>query len=142
MKLFLEQAISVQQEIQSMINDCYAGMWKGILVVEVTRLSRGNQGDAQIIMDCLRYSNGVLVVTPTKVYDIVQSSDDEEYMEFELFMSRREYKMIRKRMMRGKLQAVVEGNYMGSYRPYGYDILKTKTGRTPVRSKPRRSSDR
>ncbi len=55
-----------------------------------------------------------------------------EYMEFELFMSRREYKMIRKRMMRGKLQAVVEGNYMGSYRPYGYDILKTKTGRTLV----------
>lgn len=29
-------------------------------------------------------------------------------------------------MMRGKLQAVIEGNYMGSYRPYGYDILKTK----------------
>lgn len=124
------ETISARKEIQSMINDCYAGMWKGILVVEVTRLSRGNQGDAQIIMDCLRYSNnnnGVLVVTPTKVYDIVQSSDDEEYMEFELFMSRREYKMIRKRMMRGKLQAVVEGNYMGSYRPYGYDILKTKT---------------
>ena len=129
------ETISARKEIQSMINDCYAGMWKGILVVEVTRLSRGNQGDAQIIMDCLRYSNnnnGVLVVTPTKVYDIVQSSDDEEYMEFELFMSRREYKMIRKRMMRGKLQAVVEGNYMGSYRPYGYDILKTKTGRTLV----------
>ena len=108
-------------------------MYRGIIVVEVTRLSRGNQGDAQTIMDCLRYSNnnkGLLVVTPTKTYDIVHSPDDEEYMEFELFMSRREYKMIRKRMERGKIQAVVEGNYMGSYRPYGYDILKTKTGRT------------
>ena len=117
---------------------------KGILVVEVTRLSRGNQGDAQIIMDCLRYSNnnnGVLVVTPTKVYDIVQSSDDEEYMEFELFMSRREYKMIRKRMMRGKLQAVVEGNYMGSYRPYGIRYPKNKNRKNPC-SKPRRSSNR
>ena len=74
------ETISARKEIQSMINDCYAGMWKGILVVEVTRLSSGNQGDAQIIMDCLRYSNnnnGVLVVTPTKVYDIVQSWDDE-----------------------------------------------------------------
>ena len=29
-------------------------------------------------------------------------------------------------------QAVVEGNYMGSYRPYGYDILKTKTARTLI----------
>lgn len=129
------ETIAARKEIQNMISDCYAGMWKGILVVEVTRLSRGNQGDAQTIMDCLRYSNnnnGILVVTPTKTYDIVRSPDDEEYMEFELFMSRREYKMIRKRMMRGKLQAIVEGNFMATYRPYGYDILKTKTGRTLV----------
>lgn len=97
------ETIAARKEIQSMISDCYSGKWKGILVVEVTRLSRGNQGDAQTIMDCLRYSNnnnGILVVTPTKTYDIVRSPDDEEYMEFELFMSRREYKMIRKRMMR------------------------------------------
>ena len=58
--------------------------------------------------------------------------DDEEYMEFELFMSRQEYKMIQKRLERGRRQAVVEGNYMGSYRPYGYDILKTKAGRTLI----------
>lgn len=38
------------------------------------------------------------------------SQEDEEYMEFELLMSRREYKMIHKRMDRGRKQAVVEGN--------------------------------
>ena len=127
--------IEARPEIQRLINDCYAGKYKGILIVEVTRLSRGNQGDAQKIMDCLRYSNmnnGVLVVTPTKTYDIAHSQEDEEYMEFELFMSRREYKMIRKRMDRGRKQAVVEGNFMGTYRPYGYNIVKTKTGRTLV----------
>ena len=53
-------------------------------------------------------------------------------MEFELFMSRREYKMIRKRMERGRIRQLLRGNYMGSYRPYGYDILKSKTGRTLV----------
>lgn len=129
------ETIAARSEIQQLIKDCYAGMWKGIIVVEVTRLSRGNQGDAQTIMDCLRYSNnnkGLFVVTPTKVYDIVHNPDDEEYMEFELFMSRREYKMIRKRMERGRIQAVIEGNYMGSYRPYGYNIIKTKTGRTLI----------
>lgn len=125
--------IKARPQIQQLIQDCYAGMYKGILIVEITRLSRGNQGDAQTILDCLRYSNmnnGVLVITPTKTYDIAHSQEDEEYMEFELFMSRREYKMIRKRMDRGRKQAVVEGNYMGTYRPYGYDIIKTKTGRT------------
>lgn len=127
--------IESRPEIRRLINDCYSGKYKGILIVEVTRLSRGNQGDAQIIMDCLRYSNmnnGVLVITPTKTYDIAHSSEDEEYMEFELFMSRREYKMIHKRMERGRKQAVVEGNFMATYRPYGYNIVKTKTGRTLV----------
>lgn len=57
-------------------------------------------------MDCLKYSNnnsGLVVVTPTKTYDIVRVPEDEEYMEFELFMSRREYKMIKKRMERGRI---------------------------------------
>lgn len=129
------ERIEDRPEIKRLIEDCYAGKWAGILVVEVSRLSRGNQGDAQMILDCLKYSNrnnGVLVITPTKTYDIAHNHDDEEYMEFELFMSRREYKMIKRRMDRGREQAVVEGNYMGSYRPYGYDILKTKTARTLI----------
>lgn len=129
------ETIEARPQIRQLIQDCYDGKYRGILIIEVTRLSRGSQGDAQIIMDCLKYANrnnGLLVVTPTKVYDVAHNSDDEEYMEFELFMSRREYKMIKKRMDRGRKQAVVEGNYMGSYRPYGYDILKTKTSRTLV----------
>lgn len=127
------ETIAARPQIQALIEDCYKGLYRGIIIIEVTRLSRGSQGDAQIIMDCLKFSNrnnGLLVVTPTKVYDVAHSSDDENFMEFELFMSRQEYKMIKKRMDRGRKQAVVEGNYMGSYRPYGYDILKTRTGRT------------
>ena len=129
------ESIDDRPEIKQLIEDCYAGKYKGILIVEVTRLSRGSQRDAQTIMDCLKYANrnnGILVITPTKVYDIAHNHDDEEYMEFELFMSRREYKMIKRRMDRGKEQAIVEGEYMGSYRPYGYDILKTKHARTLI----------
>lgn len=129
------ETIKDRPQMQQLIKDCYAGKYRGILVVEVSRLSRGNQGDAQVILDCLKFANnnkGLLVVTPTKVYDVANNHDDEEYMEFELFMSRREFKMINKRLDRGRKQAVVEGNYMGSYRPYGYDILKTRTARTLV----------
>ena len=132
------ETIAARPQIQKMIADCYEGKYRGIIVVDVDRLSRGNQADMQTIMDCLKYSNnrqGLLVVTPTKTYDVAHNSDDEEYMEFVLFMSRREYKTIQKRLERGRLQAVVEGNYMGSYRPYGYDILKTRTGRTLVPNK-------
>lgn len=132
------ETIEDRPEIQKLIKDCYDGKYKGILIVEVTRLSRGNQGDAQKIMDCLKYSNmnnGLLVVTPTKTYDVAHNTDDEEYMEFELFMSRREHKMIGKRMLRGRHQSVVEGNYISSYRPYGYNIIKTRTSRTLIPNK-------
>ena len=125
--------IDARKEFQRLINDCYAGKYRGILVIEITRLSRGNQGDAQVVLDMLKFANnnrGVLVVTPTKTYDVANNSDDEEYMEFELFMSRREYKMITRRMQRGKDQAIVEGQYMASYRPYGYNIVKTRKIRT------------
>ena len=127
------ETIEARPQIQELIKDCYAGKYRGIIIIDVDRLSRGNQGDMQTIMDCLKFSNnrnGLLVVTPTKTYDVSHNPDDEEYMEFVLFMSRREYKTIQKRLERGRRQAVVEGNYMGSYRPYGYDIVKTRTGRT------------
>lgn len=123
------ETIQDREQIQKLITDCYAGKYRGIIVVEVSRLSRGNQGDAQKIMDCLKYSNsnnGLLVITPTKTYDVCHNPDDEEYMEFELFMSRREYKMITKRLIRGREQAVIEGNYVASVRPYGYDIVENK----------------
>ena len=131
------ETIAARPQIQELIKDCYAGKYRGIIIIDVDRLSRGNQGDMQTIMDCLKFSNnrnGLLVVTPTKTYDVSHNPDDEEYMEFVLFMSRREYKTIQKRLERGRRQAVVEGNYMGSYRPYGYDILKTRTGRTLVQN--------
>ena len=127
------ETIEARPQIQELIQDCYDGKYRGIVIIDVDRLSRGNQGDMQVIMDCLKYSNnrsGLLVVTPTKTYDVAHNSDDEEYMEFVLFMSRREYKTIQKRLDRGRKQAVVEGNFMGSYRPYGYDIVKTKAYRT------------
>jgi DNA invertase Pin-like site-specific DNA recombinase len=127
------ETIKDRPEFQRLLSDCYAGKWAGVLVVEITRLSRGNQGDAQKILDCFTYSNhnnGVLVITPTKIYDIVRNPDDLEYMEFELFMSRREYKLITRRMDRGKKQAIVEGEYMAAYRPYGWEIDKEGGVRT------------
>lgn len=126
------ETIEARAEIQKLITDCYAGKYRGIIVIDISRLSRGNQGDAQIILDCLKFSNrnqGLLVVTPSKTYDIAHNHDDEEYMEFELFMSRREYKMIKRRLDRGKIQAIVEGNYMSAFRPFGYDIVKTRNSR-------------
>lgn len=128
-------SIKDRPEINKLIEDCYAGKYRGVLVMAVDRLSRGSQADAQVILDMLKYANrnnGLLVITPTKVYDIAHNADDEDYMEFELFFARKEYRTIKKRMDIGKDHAIVEGNFMAAYRPYGYNILKTKYYRTLV----------
>ena len=52
------------------------------------------------------------------------SEFDEEYVEFGLFMSRREYKTIVRRQQRGRLASVREGKYVGNKPPYGYTRVK------------------
>ena len=41
-------------------------------------------------------------------------------------MSRREYKVINRRLQRGRLASVNEGKYVGSVAPFGYDRMKIK----------------
>ena len=51
---------------------------------------------------------------------------DEEYFEFGLFMSRREYKTINRRLQRGRELSVSEGKFVGNIAPFGYDRVKLK----------------
>ena len=116
------ESLDARIEMQQLIEDMYAGLVTQIYVVELERLGRGNTKDQGIIFEALK-DNGTLIVTPVKTYD-PNDPYDEEYLEFALFMSRREYKAINRRMQAGKLQAVKEGNYIGTHPPYGYDIWK------------------
>lgn len=116
------ESLDARIEMQQLIEDMYAGIVTEIYVVEIERLGRGNTKDQGIIFEALK-DNGTLIVTPLKTYD-PNDPYDEEYLEFALFMSRREYKAITRRMQAGKLQAVKEGNYVGTHAPYGYDIWK------------------
>ena len=113
-------SISERPQMQKLLRDVYTKKYKGVLVVEVERLARGNTKDQGEVADAFQYSN-TLIITPAKVYD-PQNEFDQEYFEFGLFMSRREYKTIRRRLEAGKLQSVMEGNYIGSTAPYGFDI--------------------
>lgn len=49
---------------------------------------------------------------------------DEEYFELGLFMSRREYKTINRRLIRGRDSSASEGKWLGSIAPYGYNRVK------------------
>ena len=113
-------SIDERPEMQKLLADVYAKKYKGVLVVEVERLARGNTKDQGEVADAFQASN-THIITPAKVYD-PNNEFDQEYFEFGLFMSRREYKTIKRRLEAGKAQSVKEGNYILSQRIYGYNI--------------------
>ena len=114
------ESIQDRPKMQELLQDVYAKKYDGVLVMEVERLARGDTRDQGIVAEAFKYTN-TLIITPVKTYD-PNNQYDEEYFEFGLFMSRREYKTIQRRLQTGKLQSIKEGNYMGSLPPYGYDI--------------------
>ncbi|MBR6617024.1 MAG: recombinase family protein [Oscillospiraceae bacterium] len=111
-------SIAARPQMQAMLADIAAGKYKGVLCMEIERLARGNTIDQGIVAQAFKDS-GTLIITPTKTYD-PDNEFDEEYFEFSLFMSRREYKTIKRRMQAGRLATIKEGNYISPTPPYGY----------------------
>ena len=118
------ETIASRPEMQQLLNDVESGMWEGVLVVEVERLARGDTMDQGLVSQTFKIS-GTKIITPVKIYD-PNNEFDEEYFEFGLFMSRREYKTINRRLQRGRMQSVSEGKYVGNIAPYGYSREKIK----------------
>lgn len=112
------ETISARPEMQQLLNDVEQGCWDGVLVMEVERLARGDTMDQGIVAQAFKYSN-TLIITPNKTYD-PNNEADEEYFEFGLFMSRREYKTINRRLQRGRETSINEGKFVGNKAPYGY----------------------
>lgn len=116
------ETISARPVMQQVLHEVEAGMWDGVLVVEVERLARGDTIDQGTVSRAFQYSD-TKIITPSKTYD-PNNEFDEEYFEFGLFMSRREYKTIKRRLNAGRISSVKEGKYCGNKPPYGYERVK------------------
>ena len=118
------ETISERKEMQRLLKDVENEKWTGVLVVEVERLARGDTADQGRVSKAFKYSH-TKIITPVKTYD-PDNEFDEEYFEFGLFMSRREYKTINRRLQRGREVSVSEGKFVGNIAPFGYDRIKLK----------------
>ncbi len=116
------ESIDARPQMQILIHDVEMGLYDGVLVVEVERLARGDTSDQGRVAKTFKLSN-TLIITPAKTYD-PNNEFDEEYFEFGLFMSRREYKSIRRRLVAGTEASRREGKYTGTIAPYGYERYK------------------
>jgi site-specific DNA recombinase len=102
--------------------------YDGVLVMDMQRLGRGDMQDQGIILKTFKTSN-TKIITPQKTYDL-NNDFDEEYSEFEAFMSRKELKMINRRMQGGRIRSIEDGNYISPNAPFGYDINYIGKNRT------------
>lgn len=116
------ETISARPEMIKLLQEVESGKWDGVIVMEIERLARGATIDQGIVAQAFQLS-GTKIITPTKVYDPANEFD-EEYFEFGLFMSRREYKTINRRIQRGRKAAANEGRYIASTAPLGYKRIK------------------
>lgn len=120
--------LQARPQARAMLEAVSNGEYDGVVVVELERLSRGNQIDQVEILDTFKYSK-TKIYTLNKIYDLSSDNEfDEEFFEFGLFMSRREYKTIKRRLIRGKKQAQQEGYYIGSSLPYGFGKVRGDRG--------------
>lgn len=115
-------SISARPRIKKLLAAAEKRVYAGVLCMDIDRLARGDTVDQGIIARTFRLS-GTLIITPKKIYD-PRSEFDEEYFEFELFMARREFRMIGRRIQRGRVRSAGEGRFIGSRAPFGY--VRTK----------------
>lgn len=116
------ETIDARPVMQQLLNEVNQGLWEGVLVTEVERLARGDTEDQGRVARAFKYSN-TKIITPIKTYD-PNNEFDEEYFEFGLFMSRREFKTINRRIQRGRVAAIQQGKYISPTPPYGYIRVK------------------
>lgn len=121
------ESLYARPQMLRLLEDVEAGRFDTVLCMDLDRLSRGRMKDQGMILDAFRDSH-TLIVTPDKVYDLADEIDDE-LAEFKTFMSRREYKIINKRLRRGLQRSIQDGCYVANA-PYGY--RKTTIDRRPT----------
>ncbi len=120
--------LEARPQARAMLDAVANNEFDGVVVVELERLSRGNQLDQAEILETFKLSN-TKIYTLNKIYDLSNNNEfDEEFFEFGLFMSRREYKIIKRRLVNGKKQAQKEGYFIGSSLPYGFSKIRGERG--------------
>lgn len=113
------ESLKERPEITRLLKDIEDPEVQAIMVVDVQRLSRGDLEDAGRLIRILRYTN-TYVITPMKTYDL-RDEYDRDAFERELKRGNEYLEYYKKIQARGKLASVKDGNFLGTFAPFGYD---------------------
>ena len=121
------ETILARPEFQKILRLIESPKYKAVLCVEVQRLSRGDLEDAGRLIKLLRYTN-TFVITPDMVFDLNDEYDRERFKR-ELERGNDYLEYYKKINLRGKLESVKSGFYIGSQAPFGYERTTILDGR-------------
>lgn len=113
------ETLKERPEINAVLRKIESPKYKAVLVVELSRLSRGDLEDAGRLIKLFRHTN-TLIITPERVYDL-RDEYDREAVERELKRGNEYLEYTKKILNNGRLLSVSQGNFIGSIPPYGYD---------------------
>ena len=94
----------------------------GVLVVEPSRLSRGDLSDCAKIIDSFRFTHS-LVATPMMTYNL-EKKMERKFFQDELLRGNDYLEYTKEILFRGRVAAAKRGCYISAHAPYGYDRVK------------------
>ncbi|MFB7642648.1 recombinase family protein [Peribacillus butanolivorans] len=111
--------IDSRPEMLKLLKDVEQNLYDAVLVVDLDRLIRGDLEDMGRLSRIFRESKTIVITPTNKVYNF---NDDEQSLinNFEMIFANHEYKMIKKRMLRGKKQGAKAGKWTNGTPPYPY----------------------
>ena len=116
------ESIADREEIKKVLSRLEDPYIKGVIVVEPSRLSRGDLADCAKIIDSFRFSK-TLVVTPYMTYDL-ENKMERKFFQDELLRSNEFLEYTKSILWRGRVAAVKRGCFINNVPPYGFKKIK------------------
>lgn len=116
------ESIDARAEVKKVLARIEDPEVAGVIVMEPSRLSRGDLSDCSRIIDSFRFSR-TLVVTPYMTYDL-ENKMERKFFKDELLRSSDFLEYTKELLLRGRIAAVKRGCFIGNCAPYGYKKVK------------------
>ena len=115
------ESIDDREEIKKVLARIEDPSVAGVLVVEPSRISRGDLADCARVISAFRFSN-TLVGTPMMTYDLTKKME-RKFFQDELMRGNDYLEYTKEILLRGRIAAIKRGCYIGNYPPYGYNKI-------------------
>lgn len=116
------ESIDSRIEIQKVLARIEYPEIAGVVVIEPSRLSRGNLLDCGRLVNDFRFTR-TLIITPMMTYDL-EDKMMRKFFQDELLRGSDYLEYTKEILLRGRIASVKRGNYIGKEAPYGYDKIK------------------